>query len=112
MAPFEVAPFGVIGLETAFASCYTHLVLPGLVPLETLVRRMSTDAAACLDIPVPTLSDGAVADLALIDLEARERVGERGYQSRSSNCAFAGEDLAGRVVLTLAGGQIAWRRTP
>ena len=108
-SPFEDAPFGVTGLETAFASCYTYLVESGLVPLEVLVRRMSADAAAAVGLPVPTLVDGAVADVALIDTAARERVGDRGFQSRSTNSAFLGEELHGRVLLTLAGGQIAWR---
>jgi dihydroorotase len=108
-APFEEAPFGVIGLETAFAACHTHLVLTGLLPLETLVRRMSTDPATALGLPVPTLAAGAVADLALIDPAARVRVGERPFQSKSTNCAFLGEELVGQVRLTIAGGQIAWR---
>jgi dihydroorotase len=108
-APFEEAPFGVIGLETAFAACHTHLVLPGLLPLETLARRMSTDPAAALGLPVPTLAAGAVADVALVDPAARARVGERRFQSKSTNCAFLDEELVGQVRLTIAGGQIAWR---
>jgi dihydroorotase len=108
-SPFEDAPFGVTGLETAFASCYTHLVATRRVPLELLVRRLSTDPAVTLGLPVPTLADGAEADLALIDLTARERVGDRGFQSKSTNSAFLGEELTGRVLLTIAGGQIAWR---
>jgi len=107
--PFEEAPFGVIGLETAFAACHTHLVLAGLLPLEVLVRRMSTDPAAALGLTVPTLAGGAVADVALIDPAARTRIGERPFQSKSTNCAFLGEELAGQVRLTIAGGQIAWR---
>ena len=108
-SPFEEAPFGVTGLETAFAACYTHLVKPGHVPLELLVRRMSSDPAAALGLPVPTLAEGAPADVVLIDLDATERVGDRGFQSKSTNSAFLGEELAGRVTLTIAGGQIAWR---
>lgn len=108
-SPFEDAPFGVTGLETAFASCYTHLVVPGLVPLELLVQRMSSDPAIALGLPVPTLADGAEADVALIDLQATERIGERGFQSKSTNSAFLGDELTGRVLLTIAGGQIAWR---
>jgi dihydroorotase len=108
-SPFEDAPFGVTGLETAFSSCYTHLVATGRVPLELLVRRLSTDPAAALGLPVPTLADGADADVALIDLTARERVGDRGFQSKSTNSAFLGDELTGRVLLTIAGGQIAWR---
>lgn len=108
-SPFEDAPFGVTGLETAFASCYTHLVVPGIVPLDVLVRRMSSDPAVALRLPVPTLAEGAPADLALIDLAATERVGDRGFQSKSTNSAFLGDELTGRVVMTIAGGQTAWR---
>ena len=108
-SPFEDAPFGVTGLETAFASCYTHLVVPGLVPLEVLVRRMSSDPAGTLGLPVPTLADGAEANVAVIDLVATDRVGERRFQSKSTNSAFLGDELTGRVLMTIAGGQIAWR---
>ena len=107
--PFEEAPFGVTGLETAFAALHTDLVRTGRLPLETLVRRMSGDAARVLDLPVPTLADGAEADVALVDPEARWTVGEGGFRSKSRNSAFLGRELTGRVVLTIAGGQLAWR---
>jgi dihydroorotase len=107
--PFEEAPFGVTGLETAFASCYTHLTLPGHVSLELLVQRLSSDPARTLGLPVPTLADGARANLAVIDLAATVRVGEGGFQSKSTNSAFLGEQLTSRVTLTIAEGQIAWR---
>ena len=109
-APFEEAPFGVTGLETAFAVCNTHLVRRGVLPLELLVRRMSSDPAEALGLPVPTLAEGAPADLALMDPAGRVRVGEERFQSKSANSAFLGEDLEGRILLTIAGGQVAWRR--
>ena len=52
---------------------------------------------------------GEPANLCLIDLDARWRVGEAGYESRSSNCAFAGLEVRGRVLLTIAGGVVAYR---
>lgn len=107
--PFEEAPFGVTGLETAFAALYTHLVLPGTVALEVLVRRMTADAARVLDLPVPSLADGTTANIALIDLRERWVVGAEGFQSKSRNSAFLGTELTGRVRLTIAGGQVAWR---
>ena len=109
-APFAQAPFGVIGLETALAACHTELVLGGHMDLETLVLRMSTDPARVFGLPVPTLVDGAVANVAVVDFAAVDRIGERPYESRSSNCAFEGRDLTGRVVMTLAGGQMVHRR--
>ncbi|MFP5452123.1 MAG: dihydroorotase, partial [Thermoleophilia bacterium] len=109
--PFEEAPFGVIGLETAFAACHTHLVRTGLMPLELLVRRMGADAARVVDLPQPSLADGSPADIALIDLDAPVVVGGDGHRSKSSNSAFAGDELFGRIRLTIAAGQIAWRDT-
>jgi dihydroorotase len=109
--PFEEAPFGVTGLETAFAALHTHLVLPGRLPLETLVRRMGADAASAFDLPLgPTLADGAVADIALIDLRERWTVRRDGFQSKSANSAYLDQELAGVVRMTIAGGQVAWRR--
>ena len=106
--PFEVAPMGVTGLETAFAALHTHLVLPGVLPLALLVERMT---AGCrpFGLRVPTLAPGAPADVCLVDLAAQWEAGEAGYESRSANCAFAGERLTGRVRMTVADGEVAYR---
>ena len=107
--PFAAAPFGVIGLETAFAACHTELVLGGRMSLGDLVLRMSTVPARIFGLPVPTLAEGAPANLAVVDTGAVDRVGDRPYASKSTNAAFAGVDLTGRVVMTLAGGQDVYR---
>lgn len=107
--PFAAAPFGVIGLETAFAACHTELVLGGRMSLGDLVLRMSTVPARIFGLPVPTLAEGAPANLAVVDTAAVDRVGDRPYASKSTNAAFAGVDLTGRVVMTLAGGQDVYR---
>ena len=78
--------------------------------LPDLVLRMSTDPARIFGLPVPTLADGAVANLALVDTAAVDRVGDRPYASKSTNAAFVGRELTGRVVMTLAGGQDVYRR--
>jgi dihydroorotase len=106
--PFEQAPMGTTGLETAFPALYTNLVLPGVLPLGLVVDRM-TAGAALLDLPVPVIERGRRADLTLIDLGGEWEVGEGGYESRSENCCFAGRRLKGRVMLTLAGGAVAYR---
>jgi dihydroorotase len=108
--PFESAPFGVTGLETAFAACYTGLVETGQLPLELLVRRMSGDPARIFGLPVPTLAEGSPANLALIDTGSDWQVAPDDFQSKSTNSAFTGETLRGRVQLTIAGGRVAWRR--
>jgi dihydroorotase len=106
--PFELAPMGTIGLETAFAALHTELVLPGLLPLGVVVERMSA-GAGLFGLPTPALAVGATANVCLVDLSASWTVGEQGYQSRSENSCFGGSRLTGAVRLTVAGGAVAWR---
>jgi len=103
--PFEAAPFGVTGLETAFAALYTHLVEPGVVPLETILERMSTGPARAYGLDEPRIAVGAPANLVLLDLNATWRVEESGFRSRSKNSWLLGERLRGRVVATVAEGR-------
>jgi dihydroorotase len=106
--PFEVAPMGVTGLETAFAALHTELVLPGVIGLEVLVERMSAGAAP-FDLAIPTFAPGSPANIVLVDLVAEWEVGEAGYESRSANCCFAGRRLTGRVRMTVAAGAVSYR---
>jgi len=106
--PFEQAPMGTTGLETAFAALYTHLVLPGVIELGLLVERLSA-GAPLFGLPAPVIAAGEPADLAVVDLDAEWIAGEHGWESRSENCCFAGRPLRGRVVLTVAAGALAFR---
>jgi dihydroorotase len=106
--PFEAAPFGVTGLETAFASLYTHLVVPGLLPLETLLERMSAGPARIFGLDRPRVAAGARANLVLLDLEREWTVGEQPFRSRSGNSWLLGSTLKGAVRMTLAGGGVAF----
>jgi dihydroorotase len=106
--PFEQAAMGVTGLETAFAALHTELVLPGTIDLGLLVERMAGGAAP-FDLERPSLAPGCEANIALCDLGAEWTVGEDGYESRSRNSWCAGRKLTGRVLMTIAGGQIAYR---
>jgi dihydroorotase len=106
--PFEQAPMGTTGLETAFAAVYTQLVVPGVLDLALVVERM-TGGGEPFGIPAPRVQAGAEANLVLVDLDAEWEVGEDGYESRSENCCFAGRQLRGRVLLTVAAGAVAYR---
>ncbi|MEJ7825272.1 MAG: dihydroorotase [Solirubrobacteraceae bacterium] len=106
--PFERAPMGTTGLETAFSAVYTDLVLPGTLTLALVVARL-TAGLGCIDLLVPRVAPGEAANLVLVDLDAEWVVGESGYESRSENCAFAGRRLRGRVLLTVAAGAVAYR---
>jgi dihydroorotase len=104
--PFEAAPFGVTGLETAFSALYTHLVEPGLVPLETLLERMSSGPAGIYGLPVPRIAVGEPANLVLLDLAASRRIEAGEFRSRSANSWLLGERVTGKVRMTLAAGRV------
>lgn len=106
--PFEQAAMGVTGLETAFAVLHTELVRPGLVSLERLIEAM-TCGGEPFGIESPRIEVGSPANLTLIDLDASWTIGEDGYESRSANCCFDGREAIGRVMATIASGQVAYR---
>jgi dihydroorotase len=107
--PFEDAAWGVTGLETAFAALHTDLVLPGVLGLDLLVERM-TCGGEPFGIEAPRLETGRTANLTLVDPELTWTVGEEGYESRAYNNCFAGRELTGRVLMTVAAGQVAFRQ--
>jgi dihydroorotase len=106
--PFEQAAMGVTGLETAFAALHTQLVLPGVLDLALVVERMGAGAEP-FGLERPSLQPGSEANIVLCDLGATWTVGEEGYESRSHNSWCAGRKLTGRVLMTIAGGQVAYR---
>jgi dihydroorotase len=106
--PFEQAPMGTTGLETAFAALHTGLVIPGVLPLSLLVQRM-TAGAELFDLPTARIEIGEPANLTLVDLAAQWTAGESGWESRSENCCFAGRRLTGKVLMTIAAGGVAYR---
>jgi dihydroorotase len=106
--PFEAAPFGVTGLETAFAALYSHLVEPGLVPLETLLERMSAGPGRAYGLDEPRIAVGALANLVLLDLNASYRITEEDFRSRSANSWLLGETVKGKVRATIAAGRLVY----
>ncbi len=106
--PFEAAPFGVTGLETAFSVLFTHLIEPGVVPLETILERMSNGPARAYGLDEPRIAVGAPANLVLLDLNATWRVKEDGFRSRSANSWLLGETLRGKVRATVADGRLVY----
>ena len=106
--PFEEAPFGVTGLETAFAALHTYLVEPGVLPFETLLMRLSHGPAEAYGLAPPRIAVGAPANLVLLDLGTPWRVEEGSFRSRSVNSWLLGETLTGQVRLTVADGRVAY----
>jgi dihydroorotase len=106
--PFEAAPFGVTGLETAFSALYTHLVEPGLVGLPTLLERMSAGPARTFGLEPPRIGVGAEANVVLLDTAAVRRVDEGNFRSRSANSWLLEAELQGAVRMTVAAGRVVF----
>jgi dihydroorotase len=106
--PFEEAPFGVTGLETAFSALYTHIVEPGVLSLQTLLERLSAGPARIYGLEPPRITVGAPANLVLLDLEETWRVDEGSFRSKSANSWLLGQTLRGRVKKTVAAGKVVY----
>jgi dihydroorotase len=100
---------GIVGLETAFPALYTHLVLPGLVPLERLLAAMCHAPRKRFGIP-GGLAQGDAADLAILDLAAERVVDPAAFLSMGRSTPFEGMKLKGEAVLTLVAGEVVWQK--
>jgi dihydroorotase len=105
---FDLAAFGIVGLETAVGLLLDRLVRPGILPLPTLVARLSRNPARLLGLPGGSLAPGAPADLTILDPAAEWTVNPARFESRSRNTPFGGWSLTGRPWKTIVGGRIAW----
>ena len=106
---FDDAPFGAVGLETAFAVLHTRLVREGALTLAALLERLATGPARALGLEGGTLEPGRPADLVLIDPAMEWTIKSAGFLSKGRNTPFDGERAVGRVVRTLVGGRTVWR---
>src|SRR5699024_6578059 len=100
------APFGIVGLETAFPLLYTHLVETGEMTLQQLVDRMTNIPANVFKLPYGEIETEAIADLTLIDLEEEMTIDVDTFYSNGMNTPFNGWDVKGVPVLTIAAGKI------
>jgi len=105
---FDLAPFGVIGLETAFAVCYDTLVIEKVIDLPRLIDLFSCGPARIFNLPGGTLKRGAAGDVTLLDLDARYQVTNT-FASKASNSPFIGRTLQGRPAATIVGGVVQYR---
>ncbi|MBN6204990.1 dihydroorotase [Ralstonia pickettii] len=106
---FLQAPFGIVGLETAFPLLYTHLVKPGKISLSQLVDYLTVKPAEVFDLPYGHLTDNAVADLVLIDLDTEETIDRNQFYSKGKNTPFDGWRVYGNPILTMVDGKVVYR---
>jgi dihydroorotase len=105
---FDRAANGIVGLETAVTLLYDRFVRPGVLPLPTLVSRLSRDPARLLNLPGGTLAVGVAADLTLIDPEAAVTIDPARFASKSRNTPFGGWTATGAPWKTIVGGKVVW----
>lgn len=104
--PFDQAPFGIVGLETAFALTITHLVEPGHLTLARAIELWTEAPRRVFGLPEVSLAPGTPADLVLLDPAAHWTVDPESFHTRGRNTPFAGWTLTGRAMLTVCGGRI------
>lgn len=105
----ESAPFGIVGLETAFPLLYTHLVLKGVLTLAELTEKMTERPASVFQLPYGCLAEKGTADLTIIDLEQEKEIMPEEFASKGRNTPFTGWKVKGWPVMTIMNGQITWR---
>jgi len=105
---FDVAPFGIIGLETELALSLA-LVQQKVLTLPHLIEKFTTNPARLLRLPKGTLSLGADADVTVIDPLANWTYDVTQSASKSRNSPFHGWELTGRATATIVAGQIVWQ---
>jgi dihydroorotase len=103
--PFDRAPFGIVGLETAVPLSLDRLVHSGRIRLPRLVELLSINPARILRITGGTLSPGAPADITILAPDLEVRVDASKLRSRSKNTPFDGWELRGGVAATIVGGR-------
>ncbi len=104
--PFDEAPFGLVGLETALALTLTFLVRPGHLDLARALALWTDEPRRVFGLKPVRLEPGDPADLVLIDPEAEWTVEPERFHSKGRNTPFAGWRLRGRALATICGGRL------
>lgn len=102
---FELAPFGMIGIEASLALINTNLVKTGKMGYDKLVELMSINPRKILGVEPVSIAAGSLADITVFDADAEWTVGEDGYVSHAKNCGFAGTKVTGRATDVFVGGK-------
>lgn len=106
----QLAPFGIVGLETAFPLLYTYFVKDGILTLKQLVDFLTIKPADAFGLAYGKLEVGKEADITLIDLEHVEKIDPETFVSKGKNTPFGDWECVGWPQLTIAGGKIVWSR--
>ncbi|QED47474.1 dihydroorotase [Cytobacillus dafuensis] len=106
----QLAPFGIVGLETAFPLLYTHFVEKGIFTLKQLIDFLTVKPAKAFGLSSGRIEVGAYADIVLLDLNHSEKINPEQFASKGRNTPFAGWECKGWPVLTIVNGKIVWNK--
>ncbi|WML49324.1 dihydroorotase [Neobacillus sp. PS3-34] len=106
----SLAPFGIVGLETAFPLLYTHLVEKNRLTLEQLISFLTIKPSEAFGLPYGRIEKGTSADIVLLDLQEEREIDPKEFLSKGKNTPFAGWKCKGWPVVTIAQGEIAWEK--
>lgn len=104
----RLAPFGIVGLETAFPLLYTHFVEKGIFTLKQLIDFLTIKPAEAFELASGKIEIGMDADIVLLDLQHSEKINRENFLSKGKNTPFSGWECKGWPVMTIVNGQIAW----
>nr|WP_242009823.1 dihydroorotase [Halalkalibacter nanhaiisediminis] len=106
----ERAPFGIVGLETAFPLLYTHMVKTERATLKQLIDWLTVKPAETFGLQSGVLKDGELADITIVDLEENRKIDKDQFLSKGKNTPFNGWDCQGWPAYTFVGGKLVWEK--
>lgn len=106
----ELAPFGIVGLETAFPLLYSHFVLKNMMSLEQLIEFLTKKPAESFSLPFGKIEVGAPADIVLLNLDEEKAIDPQEFLSKGKNTPFAGWNCKGWPQMTIASGEVVWEK--
>jgi dihydroorotase len=110
MREIDLAPFGIVGLETLIPITVTSLIEPGHLSWPEVIRKLTCNAAQLLGLAKGTLKAGADADVTIIDPHARWTIDPARFRSKSRNTPFGGWDVRGRAHTVIVNGEVRFTR--
>jgi len=105
---YNMAPFGIIGLETVLPLILTNLVSKKILSLDQAIAKLTVNPANILGLEKGALSIGSDADITVIDLNLKKKIGSE-FTSQSRNSPFIGMELQGFPVATIVGGKVVMK---
>ncbi|MBO7737015.1 MAG: amidohydrolase family protein, partial [Clostridia bacterium] len=106
---YDLAAFGISGIETSFSFAITYLYRTGFMTLSEIAQKMSINPAKILNLEGGELKEGGVADIMLADIDKEYTVDPDKFYSKGKNTPFAGHSLYGSVEYTIVDGQIKYQ---